>query len=109
MTMFEQSILAISGQTTKAVVSLAVFFTGVLLSMMGTFGWVSGAPETRFFFVVAGILVALGAGTYGVTSIRCPKCGARWVWVAMSKSAASSWLATLLVRDKCPLCDWNGK
>ena len=109
MTMFERSILRISGQANKAVVSLVVFLAGALFSMMGAFGWVSGVPQTRFFLAVAGVIVALGAGIYGVTSIRCPKCGARWVWLGVSKSAASSWLVTLLVRDKCPLCDWNGK
>jgi hypothetical protein len=35
--------------------------------------------------------------------------GARWVWLAVNKSSASSWLATLLGREKCPVCDWIGE
>jgi hypothetical protein len=109
MAMFERSILAISGQLTKAAVSLTLFLAGGLLTFMGAFGRVSSSPETQLVLATAGILVALGAGIYGVTSIRCPKCGARWLWLAVSKSGASSWLATLLSRDKCPVCNWIGK
>jgi hypothetical protein len=109
MTMLERSILATSGQLTKATVLLALFLAGALLTTVGAFGWVSGSPETQFLLAAAGILVALGAGIYGVTSIRCPKCRARWVWLAVSKSGASSWLATLLGRDKCPVCDWSAR
>lgn len=107
--MFERSLLATSGQLVKATISLVLFLGGGLLIMMGSSGWVSGSAEIQFTLAVAGIFVALGAGIYGAISIRCPKCGARWVWLAVSKSSASSWLATLLGREKCPVCDWIGE
>jgi len=109
MHMFERSILAMSGQLAKATISLALFLAGGLLTMVGAIGWVSSSAETQLALAVAGIFVSLGAGIYGVTSIRCPNCGARWVWLAVSKSQASSWIASLLGRDKCPVCDWIGK
>jgi hypothetical protein len=109
MNMFERSILAISGQLAKATISLALILAGGLLTIVGSLGWVSSSAETQFALAAAGIFVALGAGIYGVTSIRCPKCGARWVWLAVKNSHASSWMATLLGRDKCPVCDWIGK
>jgi len=109
MNMFERTILAISGQLAKAAISLALFLAGVLLTIVGSLGWISSSAEAQFDLAVAGIFVALGAGIYAVTSIRCPKCGARWVWLAVSKSHSSSWMATILGGDKCPVCDWNGK
>ena len=109
MNMFERTILATSGQLAKAAISLALFLAGVLLTIVGSLGWVSSSAEIQFDLAVAGIFVALGAGTFAVTSIRCPKCGARWVWVAVSKSHSSSWMAKLLGRDKCPVCDGEGK
>ena len=109
MNMFERTILATSGQLAKAAISLALFLAGVLLTIVGSLGSASSSAEIQFDLAVAGIFVALGAGTFAVTSIRCQKCGARWVWVALGKSHSSSWMATLLCRDKCPRCDWNGK
>jgi hypothetical protein len=107
--MFERSILAISGQLARATISLVLFLAGGLLTIVGSLGWVSSSAVTQFALATAGIVIALGAGIYAATSIRCPKCGARWVWLAVSKSHASSWMATLLGRDKCPVCDWIGK
>ena len=67
-------------------------------------GIVDAEPATlRLFAIVAGLvtMVALWA------SVRCPSCGLKLVWHAMSTESARAWLSWLLDAKSCPKCGYR--
>ena len=56
-------------------------------------------PENPFAF---GTLAAC-------ISIRCPTCGSRWFWRAMSTQPSGNWLNWLVAQKGCPKCGAFGE
>lgn len=61
-------------------------------------------------------MVALGAGgvavaiiSWAIRSIRCPSCGTRVFWIAMSQRSASTWWSDLVGLTSCPSCGERGE
>ena len=54
--------------------------------------------------VLAGIVMAIVGFTFACSSIRCPACGARWLWLAVKEQRTGSWLAWLMSQTQCPIC-----
>ena len=105
--MFHRSIIVRSKQSWKAVAAFATFLVGCAVSAVGSFGQFSLAPEQQFLVAMGGIVIAIAAGVFGLAAIRCPRCGARWIWLTIRKASASSWLMTLLSCQSCPVCKWR--
>lgn len=66
--------------------------------------------------IIVAILVAIG-GVFSLIGLfigcfcaRCPNCGAKWIWMAISRNASSSvhWMARLLSLEECPRCGYRG-
>jgi len=55
------------------------------------------------------VATAIGLGVMFVawTSVRCPNCGLRLVWHAMSTNSANDWLRRLLDAKSCPKCGYH--
>jgi len=58
------------------------------------------------------MLAGTGLGVAGFIwlclSVRCPKCGTRVIWWAMSKKASGAWLAATVSLQTCPKCGGGG-
>ena len=52
-----------------------------------------------------GALLGLSGLLFGLLAIRCPLCGARWVWLAVSEQPASRWFQWLDSQRACPSCE----
>jgi len=52
---------------------------------------------------MAGVLVLLFSFAYPLAAIRCPSCGARWLWLA-TMQRETNWRKWLLARGSCPKC-----
>jgi predicted RNA-binding Zn-ribbon protein involved in translation (DUF1610 family) len=67
-----------------------------------------GVPD-RLFAVYSGVsaLVAAAGLFIYFGTVRCPVCGAHWVWRA-AKQRAVRWLEWLHEQQVCPVCGSNG-
>lgn len=81
--------------------------------------WVVGTFAGGFLLFVMGVHredmataisgIALGFGTFlaACLSIRCPRCGARWLWTAMRTQHHVGWWNWLCAQKVCPKCAYD--
>lgn len=102
--MFDNSMIAGSGQRWKAL----IFFCGSVLSMLFLIAGFSLFSGTETALALR--LVLFGAGIFACSmlfacgSIRCPHCGARWVWLAVTRANAENWISLLAAQRVCYVC-----
>lgn len=103
--MFDRSIIKTSGQMPKLVLLFAVLIGGWIAMVIGLknlegSGW--GFP-----LALAGMSIGLASFLLALLFIRCPRCGSRWLWKAVSQQEHSQWLSTLLSNSTCPSCAYT--
>jgi endogenous inhibitor of DNA gyrase (YacG/DUF329 family) len=60
--------------------------------------------DRGMFLQLAGASVGLLAMIWVLLSVRCPVCGRRVVWWAMSTKPVNAWLIAVLATKACPSC-----
>ena len=60
--------------------------------------------ESFFYFVAGGAFVGLLSFIFACVSIKCPNCGAKWFWSAVSGNGGDKWLFWLKSLSSCPTC-----
>jgi len=108
-----RSVIAKSNQIWKAVVGLALLIGGgatdVIVTLLA-YSHGSLANHDQLYNVQAiSTAVALLGFAYLCARIRCPKCGAKWVWMGVTGKLNPKSLDTLLTLESCPLCDYAGR
>lgn len=100
--MYEESIIRKTGQRWK----LGMAFGGLLIGGVIMFSGLSllASNQAAVFAVLGGIGFGVAGFVYGCTAIRCPNCGARWVWLGVSGKSSGQWLNWLLNQSSCPKC-----
>jgi hypothetical protein len=105
------SIIVESGQLWKVIAGLLLLIIGSAVGIV-----VSFIPYPRTKAVVSGRLnslqaistVAAAAGfAYLCMSVRCPRCGAKWVWMAVNGKLDAGSLGALVTLDRCPACRYG--
>src|SRR5579864_3933953 len=108
--MLGQSVIAQSDQTWKVVVGLVLLIGGAATG----FG-VSFLPHLRAITIDRGLFndlqaVSTAAGAAGFVylclAVRCPKCGARWIWMAVNGKLGTRSLDALVTLCRCPRCGY---
>lgn len=90
-------ILLIGGGATDVVVTLLAYSQGSL------------AKNDQLYNVQAiSTAVALLGFAYLCARIRCPRCGAKWVWMGVTGKLNPKSLDTLLTLESCPTCGYAG-
>lgn len=102
--MFNDSAIKKTGQLWKGVVSGALALLGVLTMLAGV-AILDGERPTSFIAVITGIILGILGIVIAFIGIRCPKCGAPWVWLAVRSQHAGAWLTWLMSQDRCPRCN----
>jgi hypothetical protein len=95
------NVIVQTGQLWKVAVSLAAVIVGgtgavIAMTIVGTN---PGHPLNLFSLALGGFGLA-----FAWMSIRCPNCGARWVWLAMRHHALGQWQPWLVGLTACPSC-----
>lgn len=102
--MLEHSVIGRTGQAGKAVIALGGLILGGAISLLPLQFFGEPASTPAVLVKLGAALFSLGCFFYGCRAIRCPACGARWVWDAVSGRAVNAWLASLLRTPNCPSC-----
>src|SRR2546425_657535 len=92
------SVLAKTSQTWKIGIGLVGQILGALSLLAGLHG--RGSPLLAF----GGLLLAAIATVGPWISIRCAKCGTRWLWMAVRTQPNLQWLRWLGEQERCPTC-----
>ena len=104
-----RNIISKTGQTWKMSFSLLVLIlcVGVMvLAMQNIATW----PKLLFFITLSGCAVAgLLAFAFTCASIKCPECGTRWFWQAVSERHSQAWALWLKSLTSCPHCGYKGE
>ena len=104
MTVSGESLMAKSHQAWKLHAMVAAMVaSGALMAFAG---WkIDGLTPDQFaFYMLSGVILGLGSMAVACLSIRCPNCGDRWLWRAVSKRDSGIWLAWLESQKSCPAC-----
>jgi hypothetical protein len=96
--MIKHSIFTKSGQIWKIVTGWVGVFSGGLALMGGLQG--EGSPV----IAIGGILLGLGSFAAMCLSVRCRRCGTRWLWMAVSNQKHVQWWKWLVAQTVCPNC-----
>jgi hypothetical protein len=102
--MFKESLVAKSGQTWKLGLGLSGILAGSGIMFVGLSRLrVGGTP-----YALTGMALGVVAGIAACVSIRCSKCGMRWLWAAVRNQDQLQWLNWLLAQRVCPRCGDRG-
>jgi hypothetical protein len=100
---YDRSYLKKAGQLWKCYLGTAVVLLGAALIWIGT-SRMDAPAATGIDIMLAGIVVGLAGMVWSALAVRCPKCGTRLVWRAVSEQSTANWLMWLLHLDSCPSC-----
>ncbi len=95
------SVLKASSQIWKLNAAAAGLLVGGIALMLGVARihdmlWTKVALAALAF---DNILIA-----WVLTSVRCPHCSARWLWMAVTEQPSGKWITWLLRLRECPRC-----
>jgi len=100
--MFKDSVLARTGQLWKVQGAICTVLVGGAVLV---YGIASETPDgAGLLWIAAGLLLALGGLSFACVGVSCPKCGARWVWMAVSQRSSSAYGTWLVALSSCPKC-----
>jgi hypothetical protein len=77
---------------------------GIVGNWLGAAALWWGLREDKPRFGFGGLLLALVAMVSVAIAIRCRRCGARWLWMAVSTQPDLQWWKWLVAQEVCPKC-----
>jgi len=84
---------------------MAGFFVSALVTISVRGG--PNQPNWLSYVNNGALLAAIVAAVATCLVVRCPKCGARWVWMSVSQHNITTWLSWLHSLDECPKCGFG--
>jgi len=103
-------VIAQSNQTWKVIIGIVLLITGSAACFIVTYMAASHSPTiTQWYGLqVVGMLVGMAGFVYLCTGVRCPRCGARWIWMAVTGKLGHKSLDAILTLERCPRCGFTG-
>ena len=105
MTFMPNSLITKSSQNWKLTFGGVLSICGFVTLVYGLRG--EGNSNTNV--AIGGLLLGLLSFVATWFSIRCPRCGAPWLWMAVSKQKHLQWLDWLYDQKVCPKCGHDPK
>jgi len=100
----KNSVLHCTGQAWKFWGMCIVMWISAVIGIWAL--WIKDSLPARFFplMMLAEFVLLFGSLVFGCVAIKCPACGARWLWLAVSKKLKSDWFGWLFAQTKCLVC-----
>jgi hypothetical protein len=104
--MFDRTYVKKSGQLWKLAVVGSLTVIGLALMWLGQrrLGESPSSEDSGLIMLVVGVGLGLASGVWAVWAVRCPRCGSKLLWRAVSEQDSGSWLQWLMAQDECPSC-----
>ena len=103
------SILRVTGQMWKFWI-LPVGSLATATIILGAFILLP-TPRNGWYLatIVLGLIVGMISFVFPTVFIRCPVCGTRWLWLAVSKKHDTGWFDWLVTQTRCAVCGYGAK
>jgi phage FluMu protein Com len=76
----------------------------ICVSFSSPNGLIPGDADVFSFLVIFCLTLAASGFTWGVLTIKCPKCKARLLWNAVKDQSHQNWFLWFVSFEKCPKC-----
>src|SRR5688572_23535265 len=86
-----ESVHAASGQIWKLWVAGTAFVLSGLSMIVSQQSVFEELEPFRVWATIGSMLFGLGSLAFASLAVRCPSCGARWVWIAISELDYRTW------------------
>jgi hypothetical protein len=104
--MGQMSFLEMTGQSTEFRAGIGLFMTiGALLVWL--FFYAQLTDDVFAFMLLSTLVAAFVVALWLCLAIRCPRCKAKIVWIAVHEHATDKWLLWLLGLTICPRCNFD--
>ncbi len=104
-----ETLIVRSRQQRKLLLGLVWLpIVGLGLVLATLMGYVGNSPGEKAGFAIAGVVVAVASYMWMAMSVRCPTCGTKLLWHAMSSKSPDEWLHWLITLERCPSCGNDG-
>lgn len=104
--MHTHSVIAQSGQIWKVIIGLLLLIGGAATDMAASF--IMRNNDLASLQVLSTAAAAAGF-LYLCTRVQCPRCRAKWIWMAVSGKLGPRSLDALISLDQCPKCGYAGQ
>lgn len=107
-----KSVISKSDQGWKVIAGLACLIGGgatdVVVTVLAYSQGSLANNDQMYNIQAASAAVAIFGFVYLCVRIRCPQCGAKWVWMGVTGKLNPKSLDTLVTLEKCPTCGYTG-
>lgn len=107
-----RSVIAKSNQVWKAALGVLFLIGGGLADAIVTLIAYSHGPLANngqlYNVQAASTVLAMLGFAYLCTQIRCPQCGAKWIWMGVTGKLNPKSVGAILTLDRCPKCGYAG-
>lgn len=100
-----RNIIKRTGQMWKVYVAVGIYFLSGYLLALGRTEPERLAPGVSVAYQIAAGVAFIGAMVYVCWAVRCPKCGARWLYMSWGATRWSKWVDWIALLERCPRCE----
>jgi len=97
-----KNVISKTGQSWKFKAMFVVLVISGVSMVYGKMNIDTLSSESFFYFVAGGALIGLLSFVFACVSIKCPICGSKWFWSAVSGKGDKEWLFWLNSLSSCP-------
>lgn len=104
-------IISKTGQLPRLAIGLGLLAMGGLVNVISIGLTGSGSITTDSWLVklqLPAALLALAGFVFLCMAIKCPNCGAKWIWMAVSGKLGSRSLDSVADLSACRVCGYSG-
>jgi hypothetical protein len=102
--MFRNSVISRTGQTWKVCVAFAAMLVAGGGMVYAQWRIHSLSAEQFLLTMLGSVALAFTGLAFAFLFVRCPRCRARWFWMAVRTQPSATWLTWLTTLPRCPTC-----
>jgi H+/Cl- antiporter ClcA len=99
-----KNVISKTGQSWKFKAMCIVLVLSAISMAYGQMNIDTLSSKSFFYFVAGGALIGLFSFIFACATIKCPSCGSKWFWLAVSGKGDKEWLFWLNSLESCPKC-----